>query len=171
MTEKKKKTEKSSSQGSRFRQKTADNRPSKKGNFPKLTANQEQALLYTVGGLDSKEIANKLGITLQTLYHWRSDKAFKKALEEEEIRIIGEMRETLRFVMVEAFNTLKRGIIGPEASPVLAFQVLKETGYLPIADEKFAEKKNVKKQIELFLTDLREFLKDSQTGVYENDLR
>lgn len=138
--------------------------------FPNLTANQEQAILLTLSGKHSREIANALGISTRTLYNWRVDKTFKKALEEEENRIISEMRETLRFVMVEAFNTLKRGIIGPDASPVLAFRVLKETGYLPIADEKFAEKKNVKKQIGLFLSDLREFLKDTQSGVYENDL-
>lgn len=155
---------------SKNREVSVKKQPSKERNFPNLTAKEEQAILLTISGKDYREIASTLGISMRTLYNWRVGKAFKKAMEEEETRIITEMRETLRFVMVEAFNTLKNGIIGPDASPALAFQVLKETGYLPIADEKFAEKKNVKKQIELFLTDLREFLKDSQTGVYENDL-
>ena len=170
MSGKKKRNEEAIPKKSKNRENSVKKEPSKERNFPNLSVNQEQAILLTLSGKDTREISNALGISTRTLYNWRVDRTFKKALEEEESRIIAEMRETLRFVMVEAFNTLKRGIIGPEASPVLAFQVLKETGYLPIADEKFAEKKNVKKQIELFLTDLREFLKDSQSGIYENDL-
>ena len=84
----------------------------------KLTAAQTKAMPLLVSGLQQKEVAEKVGVTPQTISTWMSDAEFVAYLNHARSEALDGARDMLRGLANEAVEELRSIILNSENDEV-----------------------------------------------------
>jgi len=89
---------------------------------------QEKAVILRSTGHRINQIAKILNKSEHTVYVWFKESDVKEALEQENLTIINEQRDSYGQIINAAFATVREAV-SEDAN--LAFQFLKESGHIP----------------------------------------
>jgi DNA-binding NarL/FixJ family response regulator len=141
MVAKKKKNGKNPQKPVKTNQKTEEKPKERK--YPYLSEHQERAVIMKAMGQKTKYIATSLNKSEYTVNEWFRLPEIKQALEQENLDIIANQRDSYGQITEMAYMAIRENI---QADPSLAFAWLKETGHLPKSVDK-AEKEKVVEEI------------------------
>ena len=80
-------------------------------NLDTLTAAQEQAVFLIISGLNDQEVADKIGLTRQTINSWKNqDSTFIARLNLEREVTWSAHREKIRSIITKAVDVLASGL-------------------------------------------------------------
>lgn len=106
--------------------------------YPYLTDQQEKAVILRASHCKYAEIARQLNRSEYTVSDWFKNPDVKKALEEENNYIISVHRDSFGKIIASSYQTVRETLditLAEEDSILkkarLAFDILKDTGYLP----------------------------------------
>ena len=102
--------------------------PTNERKYPKISDIKEKAVILRATGSKHSAIAKILNKTEWTIREWFTESDVKEALEQENLTIINEQRDSYGQIINAAFATVREAV-SEDAN--LAFQFLKESGHTP----------------------------------------
>lgn len=100
----------------------------KKRKYLKITDIKEKAVILRATGNRYSDIAKILNKSEYTIQEWFTESDVKEALEQENLAIINEQRDSYGQIINAAFAAVREAV-SEDAN--LAFQFLKESGHIP----------------------------------------
>jgi hypothetical protein len=111
--------------------------------YHNITEAQERAVIMRACGSKIEQISKALNKSKHTIFQWFKSPDVRQALEQENLDIIANQRDSYGQITEMAYSAIRENIQG---DPSLAFAWLKETGHLPKSTDK-AEKERVVEEI------------------------
>lgn len=96
--------------------------------YVKISEAKEKAVILRSTGHKYSQIAKILNKSDSTVESWFTESDVKEALEQENLAIINEQRDSYGQIINAAFATVREAV-SEDAN--LAFQFLKESGHIP----------------------------------------
>jgi len=129
--------------------------PKNSENFRQLTSKQERALLLTLEGKTTRDIAQSLGMSERTVYQWTLNPEFQKQLREEKNKIREAALDRLKQLVGKAVERLE-GLLASESDSV------KLRACVAILD--YTLKAKELEEVEERLTALEKKMEDNKNG-------
>lgn len=110
-----------------------------------LTVEQQNAIDLLVTGISDREVAEKVGVSRQTVTNWRlNNLAFQAELNRKRKDMWGSSKDRMRALIPKAIDRLEKSL-GDEADrngPKVAIEVIRATGLHSDAECSFVEKES-----------------------------
>jgi len=74
--------------------------------YPNLSAKQQEAVIYMARGFSIAETAQKVSTSEQSIYNWKAEAAFQKALKAETMTHLSDCRRRLGTLAMVAIETM-----------------------------------------------------------------
>ena len=107
--------------------------------YPNLSAKQQEAVIYMARGFSIADTAQRVAASEQTIYNWKAEAAFRKALKAETMSHLSDCRcrlGTLAMVAIETMASLLDSD-NPNVRLKTAVSILTANGLESLDQEKY----------------------------------